>query len=44
MDGIVAGCTDFSNVYNMSGGGKIAYIDSLEVLANKIVSEFKMKI
>lgn len=43
VDGIVAGCTDISNVFNLSGG-KIAYIDSLEVLANKIVSEVKMKI
>ena len=40
VDAIVAGCTDISNVFSFAGGGKTEYIDSLEVLANKIVSGY----
>lgn len=37
-DGIIAGCTDINNVYSYNGDD-IVYIDSLEVLAEYIVSK-----
>ena len=41
VDGIVGGCTDISNVFYITGGGKFKYIDSLEVLADTIITESK---
>lgn len=42
VDGIVAGCTDINNVFSPKWGGvNTLYIDSLEVLACKIIDETK---
>ena len=41
VDCIIGGCTDISNVFFYDGGENIRYIDSLDVLADAIVSETK---
>lgn len=43
IDCIVGGCTDISNVF-MYEGNEINYIDSLDVLAESIVSKYKIEL